>query len=415
MFIIYNILLTLTSFIWVPYVIWIVYKSKGKINWRELCGEYKVSFKDSIWFHAVSGGEVIASTSIIKKLKELNPEYKIILTTTTLTGHEAATRLEGSLIDQVFYFPLDVARFQLAAMSRVRPKVVVVMETELWMNFLWAAKVMGAKTMVVNGRLSDKHFPRNYKVRFFYRALFRNVDGVYVQTELDAKRFQSLGAKNVEVVGNSKYDQALDSTYDLDVKTWKERLYIPEDKTVLVIGTTRSRLEEKMLLGVLKKLDLSQIHIIHAPRHLEHVPEIIKDLGESCISYSLRSQPTQGAIYTILDTFGELTQVYGLADLVILGGTFEDQVVGSNLMQPLAMSKAVIHGQGMKNFAEASKAAHQAGATVIASSPDELLSSIESLLKDPIRRKMLSEKAFAFIQSNVGASDRYAKRIIECL
>lgn len=415
MFLIYNILLTFTFFFWVPYVLWIIYKSKGKIKWKELCGDYAVTSKENnIWVHAVSGGEVIAVSSILKKLKQLRPDHNIILTTTTTAGHEAAKRL-GSLVDQIFYFPLDVARFQLSAMSRVRPKVVVIMETELWMNFLWSAKAVGAKTMILNGRLSDHHYPRNLKIKFFYKALLKNLDAVYAQTEIDAQRFKSIGALRVEVLGNSKYDQAADLVGEVDIQGWKNRLYIPENKTILVIGTTRSRREEKMILKVLQQLDLTQLHIIHAPRHLEHVPEIVKDLENNQIPYSLRSQPTQGANYTLLDSFGELAQVYALADIVILGGSFEDQLVGANLMQPLALSKPLIHGSGMKDFAEASEMAHKAGATLIASSAEELKQFLEELLQSPEKRKDLSDRAFTFVQANRGASEQYAKRIIEAL
>ena len=208
MFLVYNLLLPLLLPIWLP-LIWLKSKRrKEQPNWKERFGNYshlQFERKERIWFHAVSVGEVLASAPLLRELRKQFPTHEILISVTTSSGHQAAREKLIGLFDHLTYFPIDVLRWQLSAMQKVRPQMVVVMETELWLNFLYCAKVYDAKTVVVNGRISDKSFEMSLRLRGYYQALFEHLDLAAVQSEIEQQRFRSLGARKVEVLGNVKF------------------------------------------------------------------------------------------------------------------------------------------------------------------------------------------------------------------
>ena len=230
---------------------------------------------------------------------------------TTSSGHQTARETPERLYDHLVYLPIDVARFALAAMQRVRPDALVVMETELWFNLFWAAKTFDAKTFVVNARLSDRSFPRSKRLAFFYRALFAMVDGVLAQSETDGERFRALGAKGVEVSGNVKFDQALEGLDD--TTDWRTELRL-DGRPVVVVGSLRAE-EFGVLADVVSHSvpaggEAIPLQWVVAPRHLERTPELIQDLQSADVladgermSIGRRSSGTSGFV-TILDTYG---------------------------------------------------------------------------------------------------------------
>src|SRR5688572_4301414 len=242
MFLLYNFILTIFSPFWVPWMIWRANKRKEKPNWSERQGDFDIKpDKDAkrVWFHALSVGEVIAALPILKLIREKLKDHEIVLSVTTSSGHQTAREQAAEYFDHLVYFPIDVPRFQAAAMSRVRPSVVAIMETELWYNFLWAAKAFGAKTLLINGRISDRSFPRAKFFKFFFKSMLKNLDRCLMQSERDRSRIADLGCKQAEVFGNSKFDQAIEGL-DADPSEWRHKLGLEEGKPVLVVGSTRS-------------------------------------------------------------------------------------------------------------------------------------------------------------------------------
>lgn len=231
-----------------------------------------------------------------------------------------------------------------------------------------------------------------------------------MQTETDAERIKTIGGKDVEVFGNSKFDEALPNESDLETK-WRRTLHISEGKQVVVIGSTRGEEEEEFVFEALRQVDPTNIVVVHAPRHLERVEAIasaaVKVFGE----VALRSKGETGN-YIILDTMGELGNVYSVADVVVVGGGFAN-LGGQNILQPLAHGKPVIHGAHMQNFKAISAAANGCGATEIVESPTELAGALNRLLQNASERASKGEAAMAFIKANAGASDRYAQAIVE--
>lgn len=386
---------------------------KEQPDWGERFGNYKLTPRKDrkrVWIHAVSVGEVVACVPILEELRREIPEHEIELSVTTSSGYRTAVEKAAGLYDHLVYFPIDVARFQLAAMQHVQPSVVAIMETELWMNFLWAAKVFDVRTLLINGRISDRSFPRAMRVRFFYRSLLARMDRCLMQSDKDAERIGVLGAPKVEAFGNCKFDQAL-SGLDADPEEWRQALGLDCKVPIVVIGSTRGEMEEKFVLDALEGID--DLQIVHAPRHLERVSALAGEVRRRLGGVALRSQNEAGR-YLILDTYGELDKVYSVADVVIIGGGFDD-LGGQNLLQPLAHGKPVLHGPHMQNFREVADGAVAAGASAICSTPQELADRLRSLLSDPGKREAMGAAAARLIAANAGASKRYAQAIAaEC-
>jgi 3-deoxy-D-manno-octulosonic-acid transferase len=413
MFLLYNLLLTLLSPLWVPWMLYRAWRRNEKPNWKERQGDYPLrSTKESkrVWFHAVSVGEVVAATPILRELRSLLPDHEIVLSVTTSSGHRTAREHAVDLYDHLVYFPIDVARFQLAAMQRVRPKVVAVMETELWMNFLWAAKTFDAKTVLVNGRISDRSFPRSMKLRRFYQALLVQVDRCLMQSPTDAERIQALGAQEAEVLGNCKFDQAVQGL-EADPAKWRRDLGIPEGKAVVVVGSTRGEDEQRLVVEALKRVGPDRAWVVHAPRHLETVDSLAREVEAAFGQVARRSQNEQGP-YLILDTYGELSEVYAIADVVVIGGGFAN-LGGQNLLQPLAHGKPVLHGPHMQNFRDVTAMAQAAGASIVCDSSESLAKALLELLDHPEQRQSMGAAARELVRANVGASRRYAQAIAE--
>jgi len=413
MFLLYNFLLTIFAPVWVP---WMLLKSrnrKERPDWGERQGRFDIpqrGEKHRIWVHTVSVGEFMAATPVLKEIRKTLPDHEILVSVTTSSGHKTAREAEPGLYDHLVYFPIDVARFQLGAMQQVRPDVVAIMETELWMNFLWAAKTFGARTMLINGRISDRSFPRSMKVRPYYKTLLNDVDLCLMQSAVDVERITALGARSAKVVGNCKFDQATQGL-DSAPNEWRQKLGIDSAKPTIVVGSTRGEEEELFVLEALTAVGFDGVNVIHAPRHLERVSALSELVKTQTGAVALRSREESGP-YIVLDTYGELGSVYCVADLVIVGGGFSN-LGGQNIFQPLAHGKPVLHGPHMQNFRDIAAMADTAGAAKVCSTPDELAKAISEILKDKSLREKMGKQAGQLVQQNLGASKRYAKLIAE--
>lgn len=420
-FLLYNFLLTIFSPIWVPWMLWRASRRKEKPNWKERQGFFELTPNKNVkrvWVHAVSVGEVVAATPILRDLKQRGHGLEIVLSVTTSSGHQTARDTASDAYDHLVYMPIDIPMLQLRAMQRVQPKVVAIMETELWMDFLWAAKTFDARTLLINGRISDRSFPRARLMGFFYRALLKNMDRCLMQTPVDADRIKALGGQNVEVFGNCKFDQAVEGL-DADPREWQEKLGLPKTSDqsnpsnpapfTIVIGSTRGAEEEDFFLQALSNLD--DLFIIHAPRHMERVADLAEKVKAKFGQVSLRSEGPATSNYLILDTYGELSSVYAVADVVIIGGGFANHG-GQNLIQPLAHGKPVLHGPHMQNFRAVAESAQKAGASRVCRSPDDLAAALKELREDEAARTRMGASARALVQENLGASKRYADAIL---
>ncbi len=413
MFLAYNLLIVLLAPLWVPWMLLRARRRAKGPNWAERLGDYRHitidKDKPSVWIHAVSVGEVMAVLPILRQVRALLPGHHLVLSVTTSSGHHTAREHAVDLFDTLVYFPIDVPRFQLAAMMRVRPDVVAIMETELWFNFLWAAKAIEAKTLLINGRISDRSFRRSRHIAFFYRALLRQMDRCLMQTEQDKARISALGGSQAEVFGNCKFDQAVDGL-DADPVWWRESLGLPEGVPVVVIGSTRGEEEEVFVAKALEDLG-GRVSVVWAPRHLERANALESAMLKVFGACARRSRSERGQ-FSLLDSYGELAKVYSVADIVIIGGGFANHG-GQNLLQPLAHGKPVLHGPHMQNFRDVTVAAAALGATWECDHPLALREAVLELLANPNLRAEMGEAGREFVQANEGASRRYALAISE--
>jgi 3-deoxy-D-manno-octulosonic-acid transferase len=309
----------------------------------------------------------------------------------------------GKLATYAFYFPIDIYRFCVNAMIRVEPAVVVIMETELWLNFLAAAKMTNAKTCVVNGRISERSFSRAKHLKWLYGAVFSKVDAALMQTEADAERARFLGAKNVEVLGNSKYDEA-SVPQEMD---WPAILEL-DDAKLVVVGSARGEMEEEFVLDALT--DMSDVRIVFAPRHPERAETVAARARELGFSVGMRSKGENSARFLVLDTMGELSSLYPFADVAVIGGGF-DKLGGQNIIQPMASGAPVICGPNMKNFREPYEQGLAAGAVLTASTALELHDLIVKIPIDENLRQRMAGAGRLLVAENTGASARYARSI----
>lgn len=409
MWLLYNLLLTLTAPFWVVWMLWRTRQRGEAPNWRERQGDYRDSVpkkgdRPRLWVHTVSVGEFMASQPLLRELRKQLPDHEIILSVTTSSGHETARSGAGELYDYLVYAPIDVARFTLSAMQRVRPDALIVLETELWMNLFWAAKTFDAKIFVANARLSDRSFPRAKRFRFFYKTLLSMVDRVLAQTATDAERFEAMGAPRVQLAGNLKFDQALEGLKD-DGTDWRQELGLDE-RPAVVLGSMR--VEEFDVFAELVACDRAK-QWVAAPRHLERTQEFVDRLQarqncEQTIGY--RSQRSTGDV-VVLDSYGELAKVYAAASVAVIGGSFQ-KIGMQNLIQPMAFGKPVLHGPFTQNFRDVADLARKAGASIVCENAAELRQQLDALSSDTERQVQMGEAGRRLVEENRGAAARAA-------
>ncbi len=409
----YNFALLLGTPFWLGYVLGRIASGSWRERWWERFGfvPVKASNKPRIWLHCVSVGETVAALPLIKHLRNTLPHYEIVLSTTTPTGQQTAYNQARDYVDYLIYFPLDLPFAVRRALNRIRPSLLILFETELWLNLLAEQHRRGGATLVVNGRLSDRSFERAKRFCWLFQKMLGYVDFVCAQSPTDAGRFVELGMSpsRVEMTGNTKFDQALESVSDPD--EWRRTLSLPPDAPVIVVGSTRSPEEEQLVVDAYRQVlaHLPETCLVTAPRHLERVPEVENLLQTSGLNPIRRSQlplPSgQFAQVVVVDTFGELAKLYAVADVTVVGGAFAP-LGGQNLFQPLAHGKPVFFGPHTHNFRDIAQLAKSAGIGFEVSTADALALGILRLLESPKERSAIAERARQLIQQHQGATQR---------
>lgn len=362
--------------------------------------------QSSIWVHAVSVGEVIATRALLPLLRESFPGKPVFVSVTTLTGKQVADR-QLREADGIFYCPFDWRFAVQRVISRIRPQALLVMETEIWPHMLRACHQAGAATMLVNGRISDRSYRRYRLIRPFLKRFLLPVDCFCMQNSRYAERIVDLGAdpRKVRVTGSLKFDAVVPTQGS---PSQAARL-IPADRIVLVGGSTLAP-EEEILLEVFQSLREVEpgLFLVIAPRHPERFDEVMK-LAESrqlrVVRRSTLQQPAAEGDVMILDTLGELASIYSAADLVFMGGSLATWG-GHNLIEPAAEGKPVVFGPHMSNFQEIASSFLEAAAAIQVSGREELHEVLLRLLKEEGLRQDLGERARKLVEANRGAGKK---------
>ncbi|MEO6119958.1 MAG: 3-deoxy-D-manno-octulosonic acid transferase [Terriglobales bacterium] len=358
-----------------------------------------------IWVHAVSVGEVLAVAPLVERLKTKFAGTRIAVSTTTMTGHALALKKFGD--GDVFYFPLDFSFALRPYFAHLRPSLVVVAETEFWPNFLRLAQTHPARVAVVNARISDRSFPRYRFFRGMLRQVLRNVDLFLAQSELDRERLVAIGAEagRTQVGGNLKFDASVPDNADLAQRL---RASMPASAPILVCGSTVEG-EEELLLDAFQALakDHSSLVMILAPRHPERFPEVVNLLVKRNVSFARRSAWDGAAIprgVFLLDTIGELANVYRIANIAFVGGSLVPRG-GHNILEPAQFGVPTLIGPHTENFRDIVTIFERASA-VMRVDATSLLPSLHTWLDDPAAAQAMGARAREVYRSQSGAVER---------
>jgi 3-deoxy-D-manno-octulosonic-acid transferase len=362
------------------------------------------------WVHAVSVGEAIAATALVDGLRGLYPELPVVMTTVTDTGARIVRERFAGVATHRF-FPVDLPGAARRVLGAIDPAFLVCMETELWPNMLRAAGRRKVPVMIANGRLSDRSFRRYRLVRGFLSAALRDVSVFAMQSQEDARRIIALGAEpeRVFVTGNVKHDAIPDPAGAVEL--WGRLLGLRAGQPVWVAGSTH-RGEEEAVLDAHQstRAEFPDLVLVLAPRHPERVPEVLDLVAARGWVAVRRSElrrvnmapDTATPPIIVLDTVGELAQLYAIADVVFMGGSLVP-AGGHNMLEPAIRRKPVLTGPHTTNFREAMALLAESGGGIVVGSAVELATELRRLLADPELREKLGILAHDAVASRHGA------------
>ncbi|MEK7702422.1 MAG: 3-deoxy-D-manno-octulosonic acid transferase [Nitrospirota bacterium] len=356
-----------------------------------------------IWIHAVSVGEVLSVKRLIERMKQEFPNDSIVLSTITPTGQQVVKN-PSYQTDALIFFPFDIGFSVNRFLDKVDPKMIVIAETEIWPHFLRGCQRRNVPVLWVNGRISDKSYPRY----LWIRGLLKNVLNCYtvigMQTNLDRQRVIALGAdpQKVLVMGNFKYDMSF-SPVTLD-SALSETLAASDP---LWIAASTMPSEETMLLDAYRQLveRHPKLRLLIAPRHPERFNEVESFIKKSGLLYARRTNLHGTPQVILLDSLGELSAAFAFARVVFIGGSLAPYG-GHNLLEPAFFSKPILFGPHMENFLDSSARFLRAEAAIAVASLDTLVSSVDKILSDSEFSLKLGENARKIVDENQGATEK---------
>ncbi|MBI4313471.1 MAG: 3-deoxy-D-manno-octulosonic acid transferase [Candidatus Omnitrophica bacterium] len=422
----YDALWILTMPVWLAFYIWV--KRPGHPGIAQRFGRYPKSFVDAIpsggrpvWLHAVSVGEVIAAAPLLEALRRKYPKKRWVVSTATPTGQKLAReRLPRDV--GVFFAPWDIGFCVQRALTAIHPCLFIGMETELWPNLLLNLQAAGVPVAVANGRVSDRAFPRYHAWKALFAPILRGVRFWGMQTLKDAQRIADLGASPpaVHVTGNLKADAAIPVWDDQQIAKLRSGFGLGPQVPLWVAGSTHPG-EEEMIVSALRQvqIDRPDLRLMIAPRHPERTGEVeslVRRAGLTPIRRSsMKRQPLehwQGQAVLLIDTLGELSNLYGLADFVFVGGSLVPRG-GHNLLEPAQRSKPILTGPYMHNFQSIFELLQAQDAIRVAATSESLAAEIRRWLRDPGLSRSLGARACAAVRSQAGSAEKTVELLSE--
>jgi len=415
-YLLYDLLLLIAALFLAPYYVvrgWRYGKTRRGI--RERLGFYPAERlaplrgRRVIWIHAVSVGETRAAIPMVKALREAYPDAALLLSNVTETGHAVARKISG--LDQCIFFPFDLSWVVKRVLKDIRPQLFVVVETEIWPNFVKYAHRLNIPIAMINGRFSDRSFPRYRKVQPLVQGVLEKIDLFCMQTELDGWRARVLGApdERVKVTGNVKFDLRGEIPGAELISRRKQELHLPEGELILVAGSTHAG-EEKDLIDLYQQLreSFAGLRLILVPRHPERCQEVAELLAGTQLTPVLRSRlADQGALsenaVLIGDTLGEMLLFYSVADVIFVGGSLAP-IGGHNILEALQVNRPVVFGPHMQNFKHISQLVLDAGGGRCVGDTTELLLAFRELFADESLRRSMARSGHGLLEKNSGAT-----------
>ena len=428
MYVIYSGLLALALLVGSP---WFLYQGLRRRKYfgslRQRLGALPVSFnldaEPSIWVHAVSVGEVLAARPLVDELRARYPGFRLFVSTTTVAGQQLARR-QLPQADAVFYFPIDFAWVVRRVLDRVKPRLLVLLEGEIWPHVLRECRRRGVRTAIVNGRVSARSFPRYRLLAPLMRHVLADVHAFCMQSDEAARRITLMGADpaRVLVTGSLKFDAVhvpAPSAQGRPRDRVLRFLRLAASRPVVVAGSTM-RGEERPVLQAFRRIKATQPQalLILAPRHTDRFTEVMhiaRGEGFATVRRSeLAIDAEPRADVVVLDTIGELAQVYQLATVAFVGGSLVP-TGGHNILEPAVYGRPVVFGPSMTNFAEIAEMFLASGAAVQVHSEHELEETLITLMGDSVRRAAIGAAARALVDANRGATERTLDLLVRLL
>lgn len=392
------------------------------LRWSERLGfgsEIPSKGKSLIWIHAVSVGEVNASMPLLRRLITDHPHSELLVTTTTPTGSRLLIERLGNKIKHQ-YLPVDIPFFLNYFLNKWNPKILILLETEIWPNLINICKRRSIYTALVNARLSEKSKDNYLKYNSLMKPAIEKIDLILAQFESDKRRFLEIAdRKDINTCGNLKFDQDIPSELEDISKTIKQDWSIDGELRPILIAASTHESEEDEVLKAFKKILISSPNalLILVPRHLERfdrVKKIIQASGLALVSRSKKEDVKKNTQVLLGDTIGELNFLYSLSDVAFVGGSLIDHG-GQNLLEPAAQGLALISGPSLRNFSDISdQLIKKEGLTVIRSA-EELSEKFIELVENPDVLKKSGEAAFEVFMTNRGALEKIINYLQEPL
>jgi len=375
-------------------------------GYRRRIGERFGRYRDGagkrlLWLHAVSVGEVRASAELVRALGAANQDDEILVTCTTAAGRETLKEVHGESV-RIAWLPYDTPGAVRRFLEHYRPRLGVLVETEIWPNLVARCREFGVPVLLANARMSERSAEGYRRLGPVTRPALGALAAVGAQSTEDAGRLRALGARRVEVLGNLKFDSALDEAKAAEGRAWRARVGRP----VLLLASTREG-EERMLVEALPPDARALVVVV--PRHARRFNEVASLVSKDGSPVSRRSRdslPREGERIHLGDTMGEMDFYYSAADVAVIGGSFAG-FGGQNLIEACAAGVPIVLGPSMFNFAEATRLALEAGAAVQAADAGDAVRAACSLLEDPERRKRMGEAGIRLCEAHRGATRRH--------
>ena len=381
----------------------------------------KLRGRRTLWVHAVSVGELLAAAPMIEKLRQeiaaAGLDISVVVSTTTRTGQQLAREKFGA--DSVFYFPLDFPWVVDHYLKILRPRMVVLLETEFWPNFLRAAERRQIRVMVVNARISDRSYRRYLALRYFWRVFLSPVTMALAQSQNDAARLRMIGvpADRIRVSGNLKYDAVASKGSEVAVVD-ELRRHLPPGATVWVCGSTAEGEEQALLdahhVALTIVPNLVTILAPRRPERFDAVAAVLPSAGVRRSQWMLQPQAIAPGTIFLLDSIGELAQIYSLASLAFVGGSLLAPGGGQNPLEPAAHGVPILAGPHMQNFRAITAALQRAGALLTVTS-GSLSSTLRDCLADQERLRQRGLLGLRHVEAQRGATDRTVQQILRML